>query len=585
MSEVSHPQSSPAQLLTGCVQLVGDLASKLWSDLSQRSPAQLLKLYLQLAGLQALGKLGWKTAKRLRMSMVLHSVPKHNGPSSKLLGIFPQLMQNTLRFHDFWGDLTRGLPICTVRGFYWQADFIWICLRDPKLIKYAMKDGFDDITKPDPRTDLLSDLLCRFLGRGIFTLRHGKSIPVENAEWSQQRKVAATIFTKNNFSTNMGDVFTKKSEALRQYLEPGKPIDMQLLFFNFTMDSILKVFYGEDSNTVGGEENQIGKHYDIAHRAFFEYRFAAFGVEALTDLLPWPWGGKDGICMNIHARLSPIYKTFTSSVAQLDHDIHEIITKCRADPLLPKRCDMMALFLQATEKDGLSRNESDRYLRDVCMNMTIAGRDTTACTLSWMFYLLATHPDLQQRVSEEVLRCVPRGTMPTLKDLHHANMPLLNAILFETLRLHPAVPVMLKEAAVDTVLPGGQKVPQGTKVRVMVRDMGRDPSLYPEPERVKLERWIPFKKPGQYEFPVFNGGPRLCLGQDMAIFEMKVVTCALLQEFSFTLLKGEEDRITYSLSATMAVCNSKKADSHNLWLIPHRRDDKKEAPVTAAACA
>jgi cytochrome P450 len=333
----------------------------------------------------------------------------------------------------------------------------------------------------------------------------------------------------------------------------------------------MKIFFGEDGNTIAGKPNAFGAAFDEAHRCFFQYFLTSLPFLQLSEFFPWPFGGKDGLLIWWHGRLSRVYQQFVSSVAELDSESKRIIEKCRADPALATRKDLLALFLQAAERDGSPACQSTQYLRDVVLNFVIAGRDTTACALSWMFYILSTHPEIQRRVLDEVDRCAPLGTEPTLSQLHHSNMPLLHALLYEALRLYPPVPLDIKEASEDLTLPDGSRLPKSCRIMYMPWSMGRDPELYPKPEEVQLERWIPFKQPQPHEFPVFQAGPRICLGMDMAIFEAKLVACMLLQEFSFTLLPGEEEKIHYSPTVTMSICNSKEQDSHNLWLVPHLR--------------
>jgi len=212
-------------------------------------------------------------------------------------------------------------------------------------------------------------------------------------------------------------------------------------------------------------------------------------------------------------------------------------------------------------------------LRDVVLNFIIAGRDTTACILSWAFYILLTHPEVQARLFAEIDKQLPRGTTPTLQAVAHTQMPYLQGVLFEALRLYPPVPGSMKEAMVDDVLPDGTPVPQNTLIEYFPYAMGRDSDLYPEPEVVKPERWIPFVQPKPQDFPVFQAGPRICLGMDMAIFEAKLVMVMLMQEYSFELPPGEADKISYGQKLTMNIVNSdcQETSGENLWVIPRRR--------------
>jgi len=218
------------------------------------------------------------------------------------------------------------------------------------------------------------------------------------------------------------------------------------------------------------------------------------------------------------------------------------------------------------------------WLRDVVMNFVIAGRDTTACTLSWMFYILATHPEIQQKLQGELDEKFMPGETPTIQSVSHTHLPYLNGILYETLRLYPPVPLDGKTAVNDDVLPGGIKIPAGMRMTFLIYAMGRDEKMYPEPEKVKPERWIPFKEPSPFELPVFQAGPRICLGQNMAIFEAKIIAAMLMREFSFEMDAAEADKITYHpVALTLSIVNTKGTDqtnsfdSHNLWLTPKVR--------------
>lgn len=211
-------------------------------------------------------------------------------------------------------------------------------------------------------------------------------------------------------------------------------------------------------------------------------------------------------------------EAFRCEVAKLDKFAFKIIKEARVDSDLTSRRDLLANFLNSKGGDQLS----DKELRDIVLNMTIAGRDTTACTLTWLVYILTQNPEVEKELCKEIDEKL-KGASPTLEDLSPENMPYLNGVLFETLRLFPPVPEDEKVVSEDGVeYLDGTPLPKGTHVVFAPYSMGRNPKVYPDPEKVDPMRWIPFKMPNAYEFPVFQAGPRFCLGKDMAQFEAKV---------------------------------------------------------------
>merc|ERR1712224_264947 len=131
------------------------------------------------------------------------------------------------------------------------------------------------------------------------------------------------------------------------------------------------------------------------------------------------------------------------------------------------------------------------------------------------------HEEICSKLTKEI-HDVLGGEAPTYT-IAKDRLPYLRAVLYETLRLHPVVPNVVLQTQQNDVLPGGINVAGGTTVRLFVYGLLRDAKLYPEPEVFRPERWIPFKQPSPWEFPVFKGGPRLCLGMNMALVEASVV--------------------------------------------------------------
>ena len=176
-------------------------------------------------------------------------------------------------------------------------------------------------------------------------------------------------------------------------------------------------------------------------------------------------------------------------------------------------------------------------MRAELLNILLAGRDTTASLLSNVWWVLAKRPDIWARLRQDIDSL--NGETPTLEQMK--DMKYLQAILKEALRLYPVVPTNSREAVVDTTLPvgGGPDgrspifIPKGQVVTWSVYSMHRRKDYYGEDaDEFKPERWL-----GEgglrtgWEYLPFNGGPRICIGQQFALNEASYTTIRLMQEF------------------------------------------------------
>lgn len=186
-------------------------------------------------------------------------------------------------------------------------------------------------------------------------------------------------------------------------------------------------------------------------------------------------------------------------------------------------------------------------------HLIIAGRDTTAGLLSFMAYELARNPEVQEKLHQEIMQKLPPQSSLDWKSLSATDMPYLNGVIYETLRLWPPVPLDPKMAFEDDVVPGGFTIPKWSTIAYVPYAMGRDATRYPEPLAFRPERWIPFTPPAHHEFPVFQAGPRICLGMDMALFEAKTITVELLRFLRFEMVEGQKvsygDKITLDIKS------------------------------------
>ncbi|RRT33575.1 hypothetical protein B296_00052257 [Ensete ventricosum] len=223
---------------------------------------------------------------------------------------------------------------------------------------------------------------------------------------------------------------------------------------------------------------------------------------------------------------------------------------------------MLSRFLIEREKNP--DDMSYKYLRDIILNFVIAGRDTTAGTLSWFFYMLCKHPKVQEKVAQEVRDAtkIKGGVsidefVASLTEEALNGMQYLHASLTETLRLYPAVPLDFKHCFSDDTLPDGFDVKKGDLVNYQPYPMGRMQFLWGEDaEDFRPERWLNsdgvFVPESPFKFPAFQAGPRICLGKEFAYRQMKIFAATLLCFFKFKLWE-ETSTVRYRAMITLQI--------------------------------
>lgn len=170
-----------------------------------------------------------------------------------------------------------------------------------------------------------------------------------------------------------------------------------------------------------------------------------------------------------------------------------------------------------------------KAVHDECMTSFLAGHETVAATLTWWAWCMAANPEIQEKAREEVRQRL-QGMAPAPADM--PALSYLGATLQETLRLYPAAPLLLTRRAVRPISLGGWQFPARTMFTVPVQLMQRDARWFPEPESFRPERFGPGAPliPRGAMMP-FGAGPRVCLGQHMAMTEMTTIAAMFLQRF------------------------------------------------------
>ncbi|KAL4918584.1 cytochrome P450 [Aspergillus aurantiobrunneus] len=393
-------------------------------------------------------------------------------------------------------------PNCVESNLF--GSFRVIQTREPEHLKAVLTAKFADFGKGE----LFHKLWIPFLGDSIFT--------TDGKEWQGSRNLIRPMFIKDRISDL--DIFERKVQTMLSLYSPsGEPTDVMDLFYRMTLDAITEYLLGKGINSL--EKPQ----------ADFALAFAE--VQRIQTMLTMI-----GPAQRLYPRgkYNEGLKVINDFVWPF---VHETLGLQARD--LEKGAEKSFTFLHALA----NYTHNPKTIRDQVVSVLLAGRDTTAATLSWTFYELSYYPDTYSRLRAEVLDKVGPNRPPTYDDLK--NMPYLRHTINEALRLYPAVPYNIRFALCDTTLPTGGgpngdlpiTVLKGDAVSYSTYAMQRRADLYPpvsesfaDPSVFSPDRWEKWS-PRPWHYIPFNGGPRICIGQNFALAEMGYTIVRIVQRY------------------------------------------------------
>ncbi|KAF9181309.1 hypothetical protein BGZ51_005547 [Haplosporangium sp. Z 767] len=425
-----------------------------------------------------------------------------------------------------------------------------IFVNTPEHFEYILKTNFNNYIKGKIFSDQLKDIL----GKGIFVS--------DQDAWRFHRKTASNIFTTKLYRQLVAGAFTDTGLDLCSVLEKNRiaqhPSDLQELFLKLTLDAFGKLTFGLEFNALTCEgPNEFGDAFD--------YLTANVDGRVANPF----WFITDKIIPGKARKLNQAIET-------LDKYAYMAVEKRRNEDAKEKEKrpkDLLDHFINHIADDGTKL--TDLELRDVFVNFMIAGRDTTAQTLTWQFYSLMANPRVMNNLVLEIDTVLQGSQSYTYETMIH-ELPYLKAVFHETLRLYPPVPKNVKMVVEDDVLPGGIHVYKGDVIGLSSWCLGRNKSVWGEDaEQFVPERWLiagnggntgqvpikenaspfgKFRAESPYKFTSFNAGPRLCLGQTFATLEGMVTTCLLLQKYEFRSAP-EQQPVVVKGSVTLPMVN------------------------------
>jgi cytochrome P450 len=199
--------------------------------------------------------------------------------------------------------------------------------------------------------------------------------------------------------------------------------------------------------------------------------------------------------------------------------------------------DLLSVLLAATD-DASGGAMSDKQLRDEMLTLFLAGHETTANALTWTWYLLSEHPDVEAKLCEELDR-VLAGRAPEVADL--AKLPYTEMVIRESMRLYPPAPAVAREP-IEEVMIGRYRVREGSLLSINTYALQRDARFYSDPERYNPERFSPGweERIPRYAYLPFGAGPRVCIGNSFALMEARLILATVAQRYQLSLEPGQK---------------------------------------------
>ncbi|PIN00991.1 Cytochrome P450 CYP4/CYP19/CYP26 subfamily [Handroanthus impetiginosus] len=432
---------------------------------------------------------------------------------SKWLNHFPNLC-------DWYAHLLKNSPTRTVHIHILNNTIT----ANPDNVEYMLKTRFDNFPKGKPFSAILGD----FLGRGIFN--------VDGDLWKFQRKMASLELGRVSirayaFEVVHQEINNRLIPLLGSFSGGDKTLDLQDVFRRFSFDCICRFSFGLDPKCLelSLPLSEFAVSFDLASK---------LSAERAMTASPLVWKIKRWLNIGDEKKLRRAIKLI-NILAQ------EVIKQRRK-------------FGFSNQKDLLSRFMSsitdETFLRDIVISFLLAGRDTVASALTSFFWLVARHPRVEAVILDEANNVIGPEKGPTryeqLRELHY-----LHAAVYESMRLCPPIQFDSKFCLEDDFLPDGSFVKRGTRVTYHPYAMGRMEEIWgSDCLEFKPERWLKdgiFSHENPFKYPVFQAGIRVCLGQEMALVELKSVAISLLRKYHIKLVEPlDNPRFSPGLTAT-----------------------------------
>jgi long-subunit acyl-CoA synthetase (AMP-forming)/cytochrome P450 len=343
------------------------------------------------------------------------------------------------------------------------------------------------------------------MGRQSLTLSSGEA-------WRQRRRLMQPLFRAQRLQRLAGRMTTESellAERWRGAAERGEPVDVAEEMIRLTLDILIGLLMSDDAG-------RGGRLRRAAATAFEFFSARTIRPSRLPDWMPTP--GK--------LRLA-------RALAELKGSVSATVAERRGGE--GQDNDLLSMLIAARDEQSGGVMD-DEQLKDELMMLLVMGHMTTAMAVTWLWYLLGRHPEVEERVRAEIAAVVG-DRAPELRDV--AGLAYTRRVVDETLRLYPPSWTFDRFANADDEI-GGRRIPADATVLISPYVTHRRPDLWEDPDRFDPDRFLPERAAARPRFAYypFGGGPRVCIARDLALTELPLILATVARSFRLRPIPG-----------------------------------------------
>ncbi|XP_048349428.1 cytochrome P450 3A29-like isoform X5 [Sphaerodactylus townsendi] len=366
----------------------------------------------------------------------------------------------------------------------------------------------------------------------------------KDEQWKRIRTVLSPTFTSGRLKEMFPIIIHNGEKLLRNVQKKAaddEDVAMKDLFGAYSMDVITSTSFSVDVDSMNNPDDPFIMHV----KKLLKFSFFS---PMLILLVIFPFIAIVLEKLNVTMVPASFLNFFRNAIQKIKRD--------RQKNDHTNRVDFLQLMVDSqvsgenSEEAQLYKTLTDKEIVAQAMMFIFAGYEPTSSTLSFLSYSLATHPDVQQKLQEEIDEALPNQATPTYNAV--LQMGYLDMVVNETLRLYPPAG-RIERICKSTVEINGVTIPEGTVTLIPAYVLHRDPEYWPEPEEFRPERFTKENKESMdpYVFLPFGAGPRNCIGMRFALLSLKVALIVLLQRYSFRPCKETQIPLELDTKAIM----------------------------------